>query len=246
MWSFPRSADHERHLWTDWSNDGIIAWTNWSTECEVEIVSQTAFARMPAAKRQALVFAAAEEFASRSFEQASLNRIITSCRMSKSSFYHVIESKESLLSLVVDQLREDAAQDWTPPNPADFASDFWAAAAQVFDDAVRVWPHSRALALLWRIVHANRADPAVRGLGYSYETWIAAVLEVGRSTGVVDSVCPAQLQALTAATLLTAFDEWALRQTDTDIEADGGREASGDLESVAAQQFRLLRRLLEA
>ncbi|MDN6605670.1 hypothetical protein, partial [Brevibacterium sp.] len=66
-------------------------------------MSQTAFVRMPAAKRRALVFAAAEEFASHPFEQASLNRIIASCRMSKSAFDHVIESKESQLTQVVDR-----------------------------------------------------------------------------------------------------------------------------------------------
>lgn len=201
---------------------------------------------MPAAKRQTLVFAAAEEFASHPFEQASLNRIIASCRMSKSSFYHVIESKESLLTLVVDRLRSDAALDWIPPSPADFASDFWATAAHVFDDALRVWPHSRALELLWRIVHANRGDPAVSSLGASFDAWVAGVLAVGRESGAIDSACPAGLQSLTVATLLTAFDEWALRQADNDIGADGGREASGDLESAATQQLRLLRRLLEA
>ncbi|MDN6176273.1 MAG: TetR/AcrR family transcriptional regulator [Brevibacterium sp.] len=212
-------------------------------------MSQTAFVRMPTAKRQALVFAAAEEFASHPFEQASLNRIIASCRMSKSSFYHVIESKESLLTLVVDRLRSDAALDWAPPSPADFTSDFWATAAHVFDDALRVWPHSRALELLWRIVHANRDDPAVSSLGTSFEAWVASTLQVGRDAGAIDSACPIELQCLAVATLLTAFDEWALRQTDDALRQTDDKDrprGGGDLESAAAQQFRLLRRLLEA
>lgn len=203
-------------------------------------MSASAFARMPSAKRQALIFAAAEEFASRPFEQASLNGIISGARMSKSSFYHVIDSKESLLSLVVDELREQARKDWTPPDPSDFASDFWATAADIFDDALHVWPQSRALELLWRIVHANRADPGVSSLDHDYRTWISSVLEVGRETGAVDADCPADLQALAAATLLTAFDEWALRQV------DGDRLTGGDLEAAAGQQFRLLKRLLQA
>lgn len=209
-------------------------------------MSQKAFARMSGAKRQELIIAAAEEFASRPFEQASLNRIIASCHMSKSSFYHVIESKESLLSLVVEHLRDDAQLGWRPPAPADFAGDFWAVAARVFDEAGHEWPRSRALELLWRIVHANRDDPAVSSLETAFETWVADVLAVGRNSGAIDSACPAGLQSLTVATLLTAFDEWALRQADNDIGADGGREASGGLESAAAQQLRLLRRLLEA
>lgn len=201
-------------------------------------MTQTAYARMPDAKRQTLVLAAAREFASHSFDQASLNRIIADCHMSKSSFYHVIESKESLLTLVVDELRDDAAQDWTPPEPADFAPDFWATAGLVFQNALHVWPHSRALALLWRIVHAHRGDPAVAALGSSFESWVAAALDVGRQTGAVDSACPVELQVLAATTLLTAFDEWALLRTESD---DGG-----GLEAAADHQFRLLRRLLEA
>ncbi|MDN6400202.1 MAG: TetR/AcrR family transcriptional regulator [Brachybacterium sp.] len=206
-------------------------------------MTQTAYARMPVAKRRALVLAAGREFASHSFEQASLNRIIADCHMSKSSFYHVIDSKESLLTLVVSELRDDAAHDWTPPEPADFAPDFWATADLVFHDALRIWPDSRALGLLWRIVHANRGDPAVTALGSSFEGWVAAALDIGRQTGAVDSACPAELQVLAATTLLTAFDEWALARTQSD---NGDGQNGGDLEAAADDQFRLLRRLLEA
>ncbi|MGO2186024.1 TetR/AcrR family transcriptional regulator [Brevibacterium aurantiacum] len=203
-------------------------------------MSASAFARMPRAKRQALIFAAAEEFASRPFEQASLNSIISAASMSKSSFYHVIDSKESLLSLVVDELRELARREWTPPDPSSFASDFWKTAAHVFDDALRVWPQVRALELLWRIVHENRADPGVTSLESSYQKWISSVLEIGREAGAIDAECPADLQAVAAASMLGAFDEWTLQQTSRD-------SRTGDsIEAAAGQQFRLLKRLLEA
>lgn len=231
------------YLWTVWSNHGNIMWTTRSIDSEDSTMTQTAYARMPVAKRRALVLAAGREFASHSFEQASLNRIIADCHMSKSSFYHVIDSKESLLTLVVRELRDDAAHDWTPPEPADFAPDFWATADLVFHDALRIWPDSRALGLLWRIVHANRGDPAVTSLGSSFESWVAAALDVGRQTGAVDSACPAELQVLAATTLLTAFDEWALARTQSD---NGDGQNGGDLEAAADDQFRLLRRLLEA
>lgn len=208
-------------------------------------MSACAFARMPSTKRQALIAAAAEEFASHPFEQASLNGIIAGSQMSKSSFYHVIDSKESLLSLVVDELRRQARKDWTPPEPRDFAFDFWTTAARIFDDALRAWPQSRALELLWRIVHANRADPSVSSLEHSYRKWVSSVLEVGREAGAIDQDCPADLQALATASMLTAFDEWALQQTDHDSQSSKDRPG-GDLEAAAGQQFRLLRRLLQA
>lgn len=203
-------------------------------------MTQTALTRMPAAKRQALISAAAEEFAAHSFDQASLNRVISNCRMSKSSFYHAIDSKESLLSLVVGELSAEAARDWTPPAPSDFADEFWATAARVFDDVLRVWPQSRALEQLWNIVHANRDNPGVVDLARSYENWVSAVLEVGRRSGAIDQACPSQLQALSASTLLVVFDDWALRET------AGTPPTDGSLEAAAGHQFRLLRRLLEA
>lgn len=203
-------------------------------------MSASAFARMSITKRQALILAAAKEFASSPFEQASLNGIISGAGMSKSSFYHVIDSKESLLSLVVDELREQARKAWTPPEPTDFISDFWATAARVFDDVLRVWPTSQALELLWRIVHANRADPSVSSLESSYKKWISSVLGIGRETGAIDADCPADLQALAAATMLAAFDEWALHQTEASSRTGDG------LETAAGQQFRLLKRLLHA
>ena len=225
-------------------------WTGQSRDRESagKHVSDTAFGRMTEVKRNSLVGAAAEEFAAHPFDQASLNRIITSCRMSKSSFYYVVDSKESLLTLVVDELRKRAAEDWAPPVPADFAADFWETAASVFDDALHVWPTSRALELLWRIVHANRGNTAVRSLADSYSDWIAEVVATGRKAGAVDEQCPVQLQVVTVSSLLLAFDEWALHNVAAADPDDQGlsSEGSDGFRIAAEHQFRLLRRLLEA
>ena len=48
-----------------------------------------------------LLRAAADEFAQAGYEQASLNRIIRACGMSKSSFYHYVDSKEQLFERVL-------------------------------------------------------------------------------------------------------------------------------------------------
>ncbi|RBP66230.1 TetR family transcriptional regulator [Brevibacterium sanguinis] len=201
----------------------------------------TPFSRMAAPKREALIAAAAAEFAAHSFAEASLNRIVTSCRMSKSSFYHVVESKEELLGLVVTELIAEARADWPPPAVEDFAGDFWATAERVWRDAVEVWPRSTALNLLWRIFSAHREHPAVEQAGAVVDAWLTEVLEIGRRSGAVDAECPQELQALGVQSLLRSFDEWSLRQA----QGPGGIDAAWD-SGLVADQFRLLRRLIEA
>ena len=190
-------------------------------------------------RRAALIDAAAREFASRPFEEASLNRIISSCGMSKSSFYHVVLSKNVLVSLVVADLAATARRFWTPPVPDRFRDGFWDRARSVWDDVVRTWPDSPELTLLWHIVYANSDDPTVRELAVRVEEWVRAVLTAGRESASIDVECPLELQTLSVFSLLRTFDEWSLKLTESDSAAVGP-------EAAAAHQFRLLTRLLRA
>jgi AcrR family transcriptional regulator len=133
--------DMPRPLWTGWSTHGSTDWTGWSRDscrdCYTDVVSETALARMRPEKRAALIEAAAREFASRTFEEASLNRIISTCGMSKSSFYHVVDSKDDLFALVVADLAAAARRFWAPPAPETFSDGFWDRARSVWEDIAR-------------------------------------------------------------------------------------------------------------
>ncbi len=207
--------------------------------CYTDVVSETALARMRPEKRAALIDAAAREFAARTFEEASLNRIISTCGMSKSSFYHVVDSKDDLFALVVTELAATARGFWTPPDPGSFSDGFWDRARLVWDDIARTWPDCPELMLLWHIVYANSDSPAVRRLADSVEEWVGAVLIVGREAEAIDVDCPLELQTLAVFSLLRTFDEWALHLTESENAAVGPEESSD-------HQFRLLTRLLHA
>ncbi|UVI37520.1 TetR/AcrR family transcriptional regulator [Brevibacterium spongiae] len=208
-------------------------------------MSETALARMRPERRAALVRAAAQEFATRTFDEASLNRIISACGMSKSSFYHVVDSKDDLFSLVVAELAAAARSHWTPPAPDSFADEFWGRARSVWADVTQSWPDSRELTLLWHIVYANPDNSAVRELAENVEEWVSAVLAVGRETGAVDDECPLELQSVTVFSLLRTFDEWALKLTDDDRAMASSAQVIDPAEA-GAHQFRLLTRLLRA
>jgi AcrR family transcriptional regulator len=59
------------------------------------------FARLEEAKKQALLDAAAREFAARDYESASINRILDESGFSKGSFYHYFDDKADLAATLL-------------------------------------------------------------------------------------------------------------------------------------------------
>src|SRR5215472_5941161 len=57
------------------------------------------FAKMPGEKRERLLTVAAQEFAARGFEAASLNHILEEAQIGKSSAYYYFEDKADRLQL---------------------------------------------------------------------------------------------------------------------------------------------------
>ena len=133
---------------------------------------------------------------------------------------------------------------------------------------MRSWPESEALGLLWRIVWAEPRHPSVEGFHAAVDAWLSAVLDVGRRTEAVDAGAPAELQAVALMSLLRGFDRWSLALIDADSAAQsddsaaensgfaeergnpsagtGSLPSSAEVAALANQQFRLVRRLLEA
>lgn len=92
---------------------------------------------MDAERRRRLVEVSAAEFASAGYENASLNRIIEACGMSKSSFYYVLSSKAQLFEFVVRELVDTVAGTITFPKPSEFAGHmFWPRLERFFAELV--------------------------------------------------------------------------------------------------------------
>lgn len=169
--------------------------------------------RLIGAHRDALIEATVAEFTSAGYEGASLNRIIRTAGISKSSFYHAVASKAELLDAVVESLIRDVREHWTPPAPADFeGDDFWTVADAVLTDLAALAAHDTALGLLGRIFHlpATGAPDARTALLDTARSWVFDVLRVGAASGAIRDDIP--VDALAAATfgMLRGLDEWAL------------------------------------
>ncbi|WP_243228449.1 TetR/AcrR family transcriptional regulator [Microbacterium sp. CIAB417] len=164
------------------------------------------------AHREALIEATVAEFAAVGYERASLNRIIRSAGISKSSFYNAVGSKGELFDAVVRMLVDDVRAQWTPPAPAEFAApDFWERVDAVLA-AFAELGRGRALPLLGRIFYlpATGAADGRADLLAAVGAWVTAVISAGRAAGAVRDDMPIDLQAAAAFGMLRGVDEWAL------------------------------------
>jgi AcrR family transcriptional regulator len=174
--------------------------------------------RMPEERRRRLVRTAAAEFSGAGYEGASLNRIIESCGLSKSSFYHFIASKEELFALVVSDLSRTLVGEVQAPAPEAFSGeDFWEIVDRLFDRLTVALQSDEAYAALGRMFYLSGPSDgsAVSRPLASVEAWVQAVLAIGRESGTVRQDLPVGLQSRIVFAVLRAFDEWSVQHLDT-------------------------------
>lgn len=176
----------------------------------------TALDRLEPARRERLVQLAAAEFAARGLQAASLNRILAAAGMSKSSFYHVLGSKQDLFDLAVADLADAVAADLRIPAPEAFAGPgFWERIdALVGEVTATLVGNDRAL-LLGRMVYATIGDALTTAapIARIYD-WAGEVLAVGRRSGQIRTDLPADLQLDLLTAVLRALDEWSVQHMD--------------------------------
>ena len=76
------------------------------------------FQNLSAERRSELLEFAANEFAARGYDGASLNRIIQETGLSKGSFYYYFDDKADLFSTVADFAMETILGDAASPSPS--------------------------------------------------------------------------------------------------------------------------------
>src|SRR6185312_4275063 len=196
---------------------------------------------MPPKRYRRLLTAAAREFATAGFERASLNSIIRTCRMSKSSFYHYFASKEALFDAVVNEAATALARDLNAPDPATFAGpDFWECIAEFVKRALTVSAREEWYTDFGKLFYlpdvSAKQSPALRRTLAQIADWLARTLAAGRSCGAVRDDLPPTLQAELVFAVLQAMDRWSLQHID-EFNAKNGKQ-------LAIRQLDTLRRLL--
>jgi len=192
-------------------------------------------------RRRRLVEVAAAEFAAEGYENASLNRIIDGCGMSKSSFYYVLNSKAELFEFAVRELFDIAAGIVSVPEPEEFAGRvFWPRLERFFADLVVASQTHEWFLTLGRMFYSQSPSTeqgTVSDTMAAVRAWVEELLLVGRASGAVRDDLPEALQVLLAFRVIAVFDEWTVAHYDEIPPAELG--------ALADAQFATIRRLLE-
>jgi len=172
-----------------------------------------ALQRLDPAKREQLVLLAAEEFAAHGQASASLNRVLAAAGMSKSSFYHLLASKQELFDLAVGDLAAVVVKDLVVPNPQMLAGPhYWDRIDALVTELAGVLTTDDQALLLGRMVYATLDEsPAPPEPVARIVDWLGEVLAVGRSSGQVRTDLPANLQQQLLIAVLRTLDEWSVR-----------------------------------
>ena len=109
------------------------------------------FARAPLDKRDALLDAAAQEFASQGYDDASVNRILLAAGFSKGAFYYYFDDKPDLAAAVLERECGRYLHLWADLKKPKHPEDFWREIHRILEQgtaALRAKPGARIDAML--------------------------------------------------------------------------------------------------
>jgi AcrR family transcriptional regulator len=197
---------------------------------------------MAPAKHAQLMKEALREFATAGYEQASLNRILRRCGISKSSFYHYYADKLAVFERLVRELSAALQAHLHVPEPDTLDDEgMWNAFAAIMQRlAVLAAEHPEYVAfgrMLYQPDIPAGDGSVVRDVRDAVSRWLGSVLQHGQQTGMIRTDLPLSLlEELTFAVLQT-LDRWSVRHIDAFSGMDG--------EHMVQVQLAVIRRLLE-
>lgn len=172
------------------------------------------FAKLPEARRIALIEAAAREFGARGFDDASLNQILEHAGVSKGAAYYYFDDKEDLFLTVIKHYMDAIGVSNIDELPETVTADsYWAVLRELYRQpflrsrdvpwAFGVW---RAAGEIWR---AKSEGPLVE-FANQYLAILARLLKRGQELGVVRTDLPDDLLMAWVRGLDDANDRWVL------------------------------------
>lgn len=172
------------------------------------------FQKLPPDKRQRIIEAAALEFASRGFERASLNRIITAAGISKGSAYYYFDDKADLFATVVlhgwQMLMPDTDLDLSRLD----AERFWPILLNFYADMLRKAHDQPWLTAVGKLVYGPPPSEALGSLVADQfaraHRWLAEIVSRGQSVGVIRTDVPGPLVLTMVAAAAEAADRWVV------------------------------------
>lgn len=206
------------------------------------------FENLPAAKRQAIINLALEEFAERPYPVASISRIVERAGIAKGSIYQYFEHKQDLFLFLLDYAAQAQLRllgELTPPGPD---TGFFELLRWQMSASVRV---GAATPLLTRLIYRATADDlpfraeVERRLHSAGAGHFALLIARGIERGEIDPAVDPELAAAVVQGLLSNLHTLVLQRLQIGIQeasADIGRLDSPQAERIYDDVLRILRR----
>jgi AcrR family transcriptional regulator len=175
------------------------------------------FEKLAPEKRERLLDVAAQEFASRGFEQASLNRILEQAQMGKGSAYYYFEDKADVFCTVVQYVSEFLGLSTLKVESTSLTTEnFWSTLAKI-----RRVPLLRSFERPWlfRVIHVvAQVSPAMMEREplashvRQFRGYVMRLIKRGQEIGVIRTDMPDDLLLAWLLALDQASDHWLVNQ----------------------------------
>jgi AcrR family transcriptional regulator len=197
------------------------------------------FENLPEDKRLRILEAAAKEFGTCGYKDASLNRILAAAGISKGAAYYYFEDKADLFEAVVQHYMGATIATLTFPREDVDREAFWQTIAETYTQSLALMeeaPWLRGIAkACWKL--PIDGGPLARIRSQAREL-IGTAMRVGQRSGAVRSDLPDELLIDLAVAIDTTLDRWLADRIDS-LSPDELVEALGRYPA-------LMRRVLES
>ncbi len=197
------------------------------------------FDNLEPSKQDAILAAAAEEFAEHGFAQSSFNRIIKAAGISKGAMYYYFADKDDLFRTVLTEATNRWLREVGLPFDADGADAFWDALESLYARSLRFMlrdPMNAALCLSISRARARlEGHPALIEQQELMVAWTEQLIRQGKALGAITTEAPEDLMVQAAIAIMDAGDRW--------LATRWGGFTEDDVEPTARLMIGMFRRL---
>jgi len=191
-------------------------------------MARNRFDNLESSKQEAILRTAAEEFAAKGFEAASINRIIERSGMSKGSVYYYFEDKADLFATVMERASQRLMEDigWLSLEVLG-PDEFWDAILELTHRSVEVVRRDewwiRLARSFHRLRHEAGARPAVERVQELARGWWRTIIGRGQALELIRNDLPLDLLVEIAMAADEGGDRWMMEHWEELGEGNGLR-----------------------
>ena len=177
------------------------------------------FNKLTDEKRERIMKAAAKEFSTYGFEQASLNRILTKAGVSKGAAYYYFDDKADVFMTVVQYYSQGVRFNIEVDIGQLTAETFWPTFTQIYQQQlIYAFDHPGGMGVLAAISKVSsetlEAYEVLAAFAEEITAWLTTFLKKGQAVGVIRGDLPDDLMVKLFVAIDAVHDEWLLTQHD--------------------------------